>query len=565
MPNSYSMTARDSQRDLYRQIIDAIDDCVIVTAPSGLIREVNAAAARRFGAAENTLRTTSVEGRVEAVDDGRGWPEIRREILGGGSYRGRVHFRFNNADESYCTLTGHRIIGDRDEAEAIVLTLRDIAESQKVMIELEQKNLEMARMNSELVRTNAELKRVSELKSNFLSIASHELKTPLTSIKGYSEIIIENMKDAVNASVFRMIESIARAADRLHKVINNMLDVTRIEQKRLRLNPEQMDLAVAARECIEELGQFSTKRNIRILCDFDENLPKFYGDRMRMQQVFTNLLSNALKYSPDNSEVRIRMFIEGGERFHVIVIDKGIGIDKSEQTRIFDPFYEVGNALRHSTDFAKFMGGGTGLGLSIVKGIIERHGGRIWVYSTGMDEQTFPGSEFHFVVPVQPKISWDDNETRSISLSTIQDQEAAGRAAQLNEHPDIKPTILIIDDDREAIEICKMVLGAAFDILVAESGENGLRMAFTRNPALILLDLYMPGLDGIRICRLLRSQDETRDVPIAFFSAGTQSDEVQQCFASGADDFIVKPFSGKELIDKIWRLLMKKKETEMPP
>jgi two-component system phosphate regulon response regulator PhoB len=107
-----------------------------------------------------------------------------------------------------------------------------------------------------------------------------------------------------------------------------------------------------------------------------------------------------------------------------------------------------------------------------------------------------------------------------------------------------------------------MVLENVFDILVAETGEIGLAMAFEHLPSVILVDSFLPGLDGYRVCRILRSQEETKGIPIAFFSAGSQSSEIQKCFTSGADDFIVKPFSGKELVEKIWRLLMKKKEQE---
>ncbi|MBD3390998.1 MAG: response regulator, partial [Chitinivibrionales bacterium] len=160
------------------------------------------------------------------------------------------------------------------------------------------------------------------------------------------------------------------------------------------------------------------------------------------------------------------------------------------------------------------------------------------------------------------KIQWDDNETRIVSVSAPEAEHGMVReeASLPPGMPEMRPKVLIVDDDREAVEICRMVLGSAFDIVVAETGESGLRMAFTEKPSLVLLDLYLPGLDGIHVCRILRTQEETRDLPIAFFSAGTQTDEMEECFASGADDFIVKPFSGKELLDKIWRLLMKKKE-----
>jgi signal transduction histidine kinase/CheY-like chemotaxis protein len=441
----------------------------------------------------------------------------------------------------------------------VAIVLRDVTSEIHIHDQIEKKNIEMAKMNSELIRSNAELKKLSEMKSNFLSIASHELKTPLTSIKGYSDIIIDNMKEKIDSGVYRMIESINRAADRLHRVVNNILDVTRIEQKRLKLKPEFIDLGAVAKDCIEDLAQFTLKRSISFSCKTQEGMALFYGDKMRMQQVFTNLFSNAIKYSPDGSKVEVSIYPESSERIHISVIDYGIGIDKCEQKNIFDPFYEVGNANRHSTDAGKFMGGGTGLGLSIVKGIVERHGGRIWVESEGVRENTFPGSEFHIVLPQHSEISWDDDETKSLVIERNDSADEADMVAvDINE----KPTILFIDNDREAVEIARMVLETAFEVLVAENGETGLTLAFQRHPSVILMDSYLPGLDGYRICRLLRTQDETRDTPIAFFSAGTQNSEIQKCFESGADDFIVKPFSGRELVDKIWRLLMKKKEEE---
>jgi PAS domain S-box-containing protein len=445
------------------------------------------------------------------------------------------------------------------EAKFIAIIFRDVTPETQIHEQIDKKNIEMAKMNSELIRSNAELKKLSEMKSNFLSIASHELKTPLTSIKGYSDIIIDNMKEKIDSGVYRMIESINRAADRLHRVVNNILDVTRIEQKRLRLKPEFLDLGAVAKDCIDDLGQFTIKRNISFSCKFQDGLPQFYGDKMRMQQVFTNLFSNAIKYSPDGSRVEVSIYAESTERLHILVKDFGIGIDKCEQRNIFDPFYEIGNANRHSTDSTKFMGGGTGLGLSIVKGIVERHGGRIWVESDGVRENTFPGSEFHIVLPRHSEISWDDDETKALVIERQEDREGEDVVTRdINE----KPTILFIDNDREAVEIARMILENAFEILVAENGELGLTLAFEHHPSVILMDSYLPGLDGYRICRLLRSQEETRDIPIAFFSAGTQNTEIQKCFASGADDFIVKPFSGRELVDKIWRLLMKKKEEE---
>lgn len=555
---------RDSMQvdgHLLARIIENTPIGILIMQYNGVVVFVNGYALNLFDCGKNDLLGKSLEPFISGRDNALGWSTLWNGILNGTIENSEIIvITRNDMSDVICSMSSFRVKGTGIYPDCIALVLRDITSEQIVAEQIEKKNIEMAKMNTELIRSNAELKKVSELKSNFLSIASHELKTPLTSIKGYSDIIIDNMKDKLDSGIYRMIESINRAADRLHRVVNNILDVTRIEQKRLRLRPEQLDLGLMAHDCIEELSQFTQKRGIDFHCNILE-LPLFYGDKMRMQQVFTNLFSNAIKYSPDGSSVDVYIGVEHDSHFHMIVKDHGIGIDQTEQKNIFDPFYEVGSTTRHSTDCAKFMGGGTGLGLSIVKGIIERHGGKIWVESEGVQDGVFPGSEFHVVLPIQSEISWDDDETKSLYFERIDESDPEDEFENV-EVEEERPTILFIDADREAVEIARMVLENVFDIIVAESGEQGLSVAFDRRPSVILVDSYLPGLNGYRICRILRSQEETREIPIAFFSAGTQNDEIQRCFASGADDFIVKPFSGRELVEKIWRLLMKKKEEE---
>jgi two-component system sensor histidine kinase ChiS len=554
---------KEIQGDLYlmARIVEHTPIDIIVTKSDGTILYVNDCTEQDLKYSRDKMGGISIETIISESGGGLGWEGISGRLLKEKKCDAKATLICKGGSELFCFLHAFAIDDPARDETVFTLEFKDISGEEKSADQIEVKNLELARMNSELIRSNAELRRVSELKSNFLSIASHELKTPLTSIKGYSDIIIDTMKDKLEGGVYRMIESINRAADRLHRVVNNILDVTRIEQKRLRLKPESMDLAAVARECIDELSHFSTQRNMRITCIAAENLPSFRGDTMRIQQLFTNLLSNAIKFSPDDSDIEVRIELLGTAEFHIVVKDHGIGIDKSEQNKIFDSFYEIGNTTRHSSDVSKFMGGGTGLGLSIVKGIVERHGGRIWVVSNGpSDSDPYPGSEFHVVVPVEAKIEWDDDETKTIKLSEIHEEKIREQQRTADQNIDKKPTILFIDSDREAVEISRMVLENIFDILVAETGEIGLALAFNNLPSMILIDSYLPGLDGYRICRILRSQEDTKNIPIAFFSAGSQSIEIQKCFASGADDFIVKPFSGKELVDKIWRLLMKKKE-----
>jgi PAS domain S-box-containing protein len=547
---------------LVTRIVELTPISIVVTSTEGKIQYANVCAEHVLKFNREKIQGMHFSQYFSDTGGGTPWKELHELLMREKSCDKRVSMVCKNGNDIICMVSAFYIANNEVLPDVLVWVFRDITSDILTAKEIEKQNVEMAKMNSELILSVTELKRVSELKSNFLSIASHELKTPLTSIKGYSDIIIDTMKDKMEANIYRMIESINRAADRLHRVVNNILDVTRIEQKKLRLKPEYFDLGTIATECLDELSHFATNRKIRFDCTFSEGLPKFFGDKMRMQQVFTNLFSNALKYSPDNSSVEVKLSLEDNEHFHLVMKDYGIGIDKAEQKKIFEPFYEVGSTNRHSSDFSKFMGGGTGLGLSIVKGVVERHGGRIWVESEGaMVDSRFPGSEFHVILPIEAKIDWDDDETKGIILKP-DDQNEAGKYTAMAQNIDKKPTILFIDSDREAVEIARMVLENAFEVLVAETGEIGLMIAFNSKPSIILLDSYLPGMDGYRICKILRSQEETKKTPIAFFSAGTQNDEIQRCFTCGADDFIVKPFDGKEIVDKIWRLLMKKKEKQ---
>jgi len=550
---------------LLARIIEHTPIGIVILTPDRNIRYVNTLAVHLFNCDREKLLESSIDQFIVDRHGEMRWRDLWSQVLSGKTQEAKVGLSRHDSEDIACALTAFYLGSKESQLDSVAIIFRDITHELKIAEQLEKKNIEMAKMNTELIHSNIELKKLSEKKSDFLSIASHELKTPLTSIMGYSDLIVDDMKDRVDSGVYRMIESINRAAERLNDVINNILDVTRIEQKKLRLKPEMLDLDLLAKDCIDELVQVAAKRSIVINCFCAENLPQFYGDRLRMQQVFTNLLTNAIKYSPDGSAVYVSIVTEDRVRFHITVKDRGIGIDISEQKHIFDPFSELGEVSKHSTDQMKFKGGGIGLGLSIAKGIIERHGGRIWVESPGVGVRAneFLGSIFHIVLPIMSEIEWDDLEKERI-LTVSSAGPMLKPAGTAGTHDKGKPSILLIDTDHEAVEVTRMVLENAFDVITAPSGEQGLLLAFQHQPSVILLNSYLPGLDGLRICKILRSQEETRTTPIVFLSSITQGEEIEKYFTSGANDFIVKPFSGRELMDKIWQLMMKKK-TEMFP
>ncbi len=265
---------------------------------------------------------------------------------------------------------------------------------------------EIHRLNTELAETNRHLKRLDRTKADFITIASHELRTPLSQIYGYSDILASlpsaELSDA--QVVHQFVEGISRGASRLKRVVDAMVDLSLIETGSLILRPVSMPLKVIIQNAMGTVQPAAERRKITITLQDLSGLPYIEVDGPRLEQVFTSLLSNAVKFTPDGGQITISGrsgSSPGGEAYvEIMVADNGIGIDPDQQELIFDKFYRAENPLLHSSDDVGFKGAGPGLGLAIARGIVEAHGGRIWVESPGRNEATCPGSTFHVRLPV---------------------------------------------------------------------------------------------------------------------------------------------------------------------
>jgi len=252
---------------------------------------------------------------------------------------------------------------------------------------------------SELEEARRRLERIDRSKSNFISVAAHELKTPLTLIEGYASMLMDNYAKDRDAEL--LLKGIATGVQRLREIIDDMIDVSLIDNKMLQLNFQPVWLHQLLGIASHELQSVLQERDLTLQVeDFPGSDEMIFADSERLYQAFLNLLTNAVKYTPDGGKITIsgRMlpgFIE------VTVSDTGIGIDPDDQTLIFEKFGNLGDAALHSSGKTKFKGGGPGLGLPITKGIIEAHGGTIWVESPGYDEKACPGSTFHVLLPIR--------------------------------------------------------------------------------------------------------------------------------------------------------------------
>jgi signal transduction histidine kinase len=261
----------------------------------------------------------------------------------------------------------------------------------------------------------AALTRSDQMKSRFISIAAHELRTPVTIIRGYLDILLEpsGPLDSADPNAKVMLEGIANGVRRLHEIVENMLDVTRIEAKTFELKIAPVRLAEVVEKAVDSHRENARHRKVSLSLDSIGHLPSIWADGLRIQQMLGHLIANAIKFTPDGGGVtvsgrlvgqgtrRAGQNLQSNERYvELVVTDTGIGIDPGEQDRIFEQFYEVRDPRFHSTSKTDFMGGGAGLGLAITRGIAEAHGGWIWVASEGYDPHKCPGSSFHVVLPV---------------------------------------------------------------------------------------------------------------------------------------------------------------------
>jgi signal transduction histidine kinase len=301
----------------------------------------------------------------------------------------------------------------RADLELIALITAQAASTLKatrVINELEEMNTSMTALNETLREKNDTVTKMDSSRGDFLAIASHELRTPITQLLGFADLLgsmaDDNSLDA--ETVKDVTASIVRACERLNEVINQILDMAQLDVNALDLKFKDTSIEVILRHAIEPYVQAMRDRRLGLRITGLKGLPSMQADEQRLVQAFGQLMSNAIKYTPDGGKIEISARPLPPEdnlptpQIEVVFADSGIGIDPQYHVLIFDKFYRIGSASQHSTSTTKFMGAGPGLGLPIAKGVVERHGGKIWVESAGCDMEKLPGSRFHVILPIKP-------------------------------------------------------------------------------------------------------------------------------------------------------------------
>lgn len=267
--------------------------------------------------------------------------------------------------------------------------------------------LHNARLYDQLARTYEQLQRLDRTKSDFIAVVSHELRTPLTPLQGFSQMLRNDPQIKANPMHLQMVEGIHGSATRMLEIVNAMLDMAKIDSKTLQLHLVPLPVRPLLELVAESVKKALQERHLTLTIEEMPDLPTIEADKDALRKVFNHLVVNAIKYTPDGGHITLSAHAVPADKelphggVEVIVSDTGIGIDPQYQELIFAKFYQTGEVALHSSGTTKFKGGGPGLGLAIAKGIVEAHGGRMWVESPGYDETKCPGSKFHVLLPIK--------------------------------------------------------------------------------------------------------------------------------------------------------------------
>jgi CheY-like chemotaxis protein len=383
------------------------------------------------------------------------------------------------------------------------------------------------RTADEILQARHDAERANLAKTEFLSRMSHELRTPLNAILGFSQLLDD---DGLDAEQRQSVGYITQAGRHLLGLINEVLDISRIESGQLSISPEPVSVEELVDEVLALIRPLATGREIHVDAQGADVVGSVVADRQRLKQVLLNLLSNAVKYNREAGSISIRCASADGDRVRISVVDTGYGIAPAHLERLFRPFDRIG-AENGGVE-------GTGIGLALTRGLIDAMGGEI-----GVESALEIGSTFWFELP------------RAEATTRHVDLEPASVA--LAHHDGPRRTILQIEDNLSNLRLVERIIARqpGIELVSAEHGRRGLELARDLQPDLILLDLHLPDLSGREVLRSLRTNRSTRHIPVVIVSADATDRQITVLKDAGAFGYLTKPLDVGEFLRTIDRAM----------
>ena len=455
---------------------------------------------------------------------GEGLPTAER----GNVWRGETEFRFQ---DGRLIPVSQLILAHRDaegSLEFYATIMRDISERK----ELEET---LRRHSQQLSEANHELARASRLKDEFLANMSHELRTPLNGILGISESLHEEVYGPLNPRQHRAILDVEDCGRHLLDLINDILDVAKIEAGKVELELGAHDVEQVCQASHRLIKEAALKKQISVSLAIDRSLRELVADQRRLKQVLVNLLSNAVKFTPQGGKIGLDVVGDRVKReVRFTVWDTGIGISPADQTRLFQPFLQLDSGLSRHYE-------GTGLGLVLVKRLTEMHGGALHIES-----EVGKGSRFTVVLP------WIENDSRSDEAEDSSQPVAVSVSCSAPHEPGATPLILIVDDNTFSVRGLKdYLVFKGYCVELAADGETAIERAEGLHPDLIFMDIQMPGMDGLEAIRRIRLVPGLSAIPIVALTALAMPGDRDRTLEAGATEYVSKPAS----LDQLHRLI----------
>ena len=491
-------------RDLDGDVV--IDDFELDTVPS---------------AVDENRRLTASDGALGAAAHGLGAPYVSIIPFAGLHDEPAALMLFRSRPSLFAA-DDLRIIGPLVAAAAV------FAQRSEAMAE-------QAALTDRLAVTVQALENAGQAKSDFLASMSHELRTPLSAIIGFTALMRDEPADGDRRAVpEEWIQHVHRSGEHLLSLINDVLDLTKIEAGRITLEHETFDLGTALAESAEGLRPLVDRKQLELVLDVEAG--SIVADRGRLRQIVYNLLSNAIKFTPEGGRICIEARWSGADA-HISVIDTGVGIEPQDLERIFEEFSQVGDL--------KAREAGTGLGLALSRRLAEAHGGALRATS-----EPGAGSRFELSLP----------ESRAPHEQAVADPTPSAEPLAANSLA--AATVLLIEDDPGAVRLLRTYLeGEGYNVVVAPNGEAGITAARESTPAAVILDVLLPGIDGWEVLRRLKSDATLRDVPVVVV---TVVDERNVAMSLGAVDYFLKPVRPEALLARLGQYTFTTKVKQRP-
>jgi PAS domain S-box-containing protein len=542
--SGYLNSLHESEQQIAYQasLIHDVSDALIATDLEGRVTFWNEAAHRIYGwSAEEVLgkrleiftRTEYVDGEDEGnalkrlFEDGHWQSEVTQARKDGARFPVISSVALVRGEDGYviALVAVNRDISERKQAEQALQTANDLLEER------------VRERTGELHEVNLALESASKLKDEFLAGMSHELRTPLNAVISLSESMREGVYGRLTPAQERPLGMIEESGNHLLTLINDILDLAKIEAGKFELYYDAVPLDSVCQSALRMMHETARKKNLTLSASIPADLPVLHADGRRLKQMLVNLLSNAVKFTPGGGAVTLEVTRENEHAVRFAVRDTGVGIPPEKLPLLFKPFSQLDgpHSKRH---------GGTGLGLALVRQLADMHEG-----SVGVESVPGQGSTFHFILPLAAEMTAQEGESAP-----------AGSDAVSGSAPPAPGTVTILlaeDNEYNRMVTSDYLTHAGYRVVLAQDGVEAIEQAEAHHPHVIVMDVQMPGMNGLDVIRALRNKPEFASTPMIAFTALAMPGDRERCLEAGADAYLAKPASMKNLSALVGQLLSK--------